>query len=231
MVVGTVGDLHEPFTHPQYLDFCRDTFKQWRVDRVVVIGDVVDSHALGFWEHDPDGRSAKDETDLAKLGIKRWKRAFKDALVCIGNHDARYMRLARKAGIPVQFMRDYADVFDTPRWEWAYSHEIDGVLYEHGTNSSGKFAAFNRAINKRQSVVMGHTHTTAGCLYHTNENDRIFGLQVGCGIDCSAYAFAYGKDFAVRPALGCGIVVDGSLGVFEPMPISHGEPYERNQRC
>ncbi len=231
MIVGIVGDMHEPFTHPHYLDFCKETFRRWRVDEVVFAGDIVDQHAMGFWESDPDGHSAADEGRMAVENLQAWKRAFKHAKVCIGNHDERHFRAGRKAGIPTRYLRDYAEVFETPDWDWGYRHVLDGTLYLHGTNVSGKYAAINQAIQRRTSLVMGHTHTYAGAMYHANDTSRIFGLQVGCGIDIEAYAFAYGKDFVNRPILGCGIVEHGSTAIFEPMPIGPREPFSRKRKC
>ena len=96
------GDLHLPFTHPKYLAFCKDVRRVWKTKEVVFIGDQVDAHALSFHEHDPDGMSAGDEKRAAKAGIAEWYKAFPKAKVCIGNHDARTIRLARKAGIPME---------------------------------------------------------------------------------------------------------------------------------
>lgn len=230
MVVGIIGDTHLPFCHPAYLRFCRDTFRRHNVKQVVHIGDVVDAHALSFHEHNPNGQSAEDEASRAARELVKWKRAFPDLKVCIGNHDERHFRTARKAGMPDRYLRSYADVWDTPGWKWDFSHRIDGVLYEHGTGTTGKDAAMNRATQKRTSLVMGHVHAFAGVKYHSNEFDRIFGLNVGCGIDCRAYAFDYGKAFPIRPVLGCGIVRDGTEAVFVPMPCGPKEKYHRGKK-
>lgn len=229
MIVGAIGDLHLPFTHPNYLRFVRDTFKTHGVEQVVFIGDIVDGHALGFWDHNPDGRSAGDECQQAKDELKRWKCSIKDGLVCIGNHDQRQFRVAHKAGLPARFLKDYADVWDTPGWKWDFEHWIDGVLYTHGTGTSGKDAAINLAIQKRASTVIGHVHTYAGVKYHSNSRSLIFGMNVGCGIDCQAYAFDYGRDFPVRPVLGCGIVRHGREAYFIPMPCSPKDRYHRRK--
>jgi hypothetical protein len=156
------------------LDFIRECFESWAVDKIYMSGDVVDHHALGFWEHDPDGMSASTELDDAVKQIRLWHAAIGKATVTIGNHDARHIRTAKKAGIPTRYLRDYKEIFGTPDWKWVLSDVKDGVLYEHGTGSSGKFAAFNRAVQKRQSVVIGHAHYGGGVLYHTNETSRIF---------------------------------------------------------
>lgn len=229
MRVGIVGDIHLPFTHPLYLRFCQDIFASWRVDHVHLIGDIVDGHALGFWDLDPNGHSAMRESELAAEELVAWVKAFPDATVSIGNHDERHYRKARKAGIPDHYLRTYSEVWKSPRWDWQLYHRFDGVLYEHGTGSSGKDAAFNRATAKRCSLVMGHTHAHAGVKYDANEVDRIFGLNVGCGIDCTAYAFEYGKNFPNRPTLGCGVVIDGEFACFEVMPCGPREQYHRRK--
>jgi hypothetical protein len=229
MIVGVIGDQHMPFVHPAYLAFCRDTFSKYSVQQVVNIGDVIDAHALSFHDHDPNGMSAEEEANAAMLSVQKWYRAFPGSLVCIGNHCARQFRAAQKAGIPDRYVRKYEDVWQTPKWKWALEHKLDGVLYEHGTGSSGKDAAFNRAVSQRCSVVIGHVHSYAGIKYHANPFSRIFGLNVGCGIDVGAYAFDYGKMFPVRPILGCGIVIDGDQGLFVPMPCGHKERYNRRR--
>lgn len=230
MRVGIVGDIHLPFTHPKYLRFCQDTFNAWGVRKVHFIGDIVDNHAISAsWDHDPNGFSARDEYEAAKKELAKWLKVFPRATVSIGNHDARHFRTANKVGINNDFLKGYREVWGTPKWDWAYSHAYDGVLYEHGSGTSGKDAAINRAIQKRRSLVMGHVHTYAGVKWHTNEFSRIFGMNVGCGIDIDAYAFAYGKDFPVRPVLGCGVVVD-EVGYFIPMACGDGERYARHLR-
>lgn len=229
MKIGIVGDLHLPFVHPMYRRFCMDTFSKWQVNHVHFIGDIVDGHALSFWDHNPNGRSAEDEATQAKRGVSSWQRTFPGSSVSIGNHDERHFRLARKHGLPDRFLRSYSEVWRTPKWDWRMSHKFDGVLFEHGTGTSGKDAAINRAMQKRLSVVMGHVHCFAGVKWHANEYDIIFGLNVGCGIDCRAYAFDYGKSFPIRPVLGCGIVIDGEQAFFVPMPCCRGEKYHRSR--
>ena len=229
MRVGVIGDTHFPFVHPMYLAFVQDTFEQWDVKKVVHIGDVVDAHAISFHEHDPDGRSAEDEAALAAVAVDAWYKAFPQALTCIGNHDQRHYRLAKRHGLPGRFLRGYADVWRTPGWKWDFSHHLDGVLYEHGTGTSGKDAAINRAVQKRSRLVIGHVHSYAGVKFHANEFDRIFGLNVGCGIDCRAYAFDYGAAFPIRPVLGCGIVLDGEYAYFEPMDCGTKGKYHRSR--
>jgi predicted phosphodiesterase len=229
MRVGIVGDLHTPFSHCMYLKFCQDVFAAWRVNRVHLIGDVADHHAISQWESNPNGRSAEDECLEASAEIEKWYKTFPKATVSIGNHDERHFRLAGKHGLPVRYLRSYAELWDTPKWDWQFEHNHDGVIYTHGTGCSGQTAGIKLAIQRRNSVVLGHTHTYAGVVFHSNPNSRIFGLNTGCGIDCRAYAFAYGRDNPVRPVLGCSVVLDGEHPIFIPMPCGVKEKYHRTR--
>jgi len=227
--LGIIADLHEPFTHPLYREFVQDVFAEWAVDKVHFIGDVVDNHATSFWTSHPDGMSAGDEVEATIRAIQPWHKLFPVATVNIGNHDERHARIAQKAGLSLRFLKDYAKVWETPGWDWKFTHSIDGVDLLHGTGNSGKDAAINLAVNRRNSTVIGHTHTWGGVKWHTSHRDRIFGLNVGCGIDVKAYAFEYGRDFKVRPTLGCAVVLDGVGAYFEPMPCGPGEAYHRSR--
>lgn len=220
-----IGDLHLPFTHPEYLRFCKDTKKKYRCTEVVFAGDIVDLCGLGFWDSDADGRSTGDEMNLAREGVAQWYKAFPKAVACIGNHDARTIRHAKKHGMPLQALKSFAELWGTPEWSWDWSHEIDGILYTHGTGS-GPMAAHKIMQKKHKSVVIGHVHSSAGVLYNTTADRRMFAMNVGCGIDCSAYAFHYAKDHLDRPVLGNGVVLDGTA-IFNPMPCGRGEKYHR----
>ena len=43
-------------------------------------------------------------------------------------------------------------------------------------------------------------------------------MQVGCGIDHDAYAFAYAKA-GKKPAIGCGVVIGGTTAIAIPMKL------------
>ena len=227
MRVGVIPDLHLPFDHPMFLRFCLDTFDQWRVDTIHCTGDVVDAHALSFHDREMDAFGAEEEARMAAEAMEKWKAAFPTMTVSVGNHDRRHYNRAKRYGIPTRYFRTYDDIWNTPGWTWDTTHEIDGVLYEHGELTSGKNAAYNRALYKRSSVVIGHIHTFAGVTWHMSEKDRIFGLNAGCGIDIDAYAFEYAKGYVHRPSIGCGIVLNGEFAYWEPMPCGPKEPYHK----
>lgn len=217
MTVGVIGDTHIPFEMPGYLSFVKRVFKRWNVDRVVHIGDVVDNHALSYHESDPDGYSAGDEATRVDQKLELWYKAFPDIDVLLGNHDKLPERKAKTYGLSQRLIKSFVEIWHTPpKWRVHPGQiEIDGVIYTHGTGSSGKNAALNLAIAKMQSVVVGHSHSFAG-VQTIRGREHIFGMNVGCGIDEDAYAFEYGQYHKYRPTLGCGIVVDGKRAYFEP---------------
>lgn len=222
-----IGDLHAPFTHPGYLDFCRAVRKEYQTNATVQIGDEADHHAMSFHEHDPDGASAGHENAAAREMLHEWKRAFPKVVICVGNHTALPYRQASANGISRMWMKSYNEAWGIGSgWQWGMKWEIDGVCYTHGTGFSGPMGARNCAIKKRQSVVIGHLHGHPGIQFHASERDLIFGMNVGCGIDANAYSMAYGRDFPDKPVLSCGVVIDGR----EPhvIPMNLGTKYPKN---
>jgi predicted phosphodiesterase len=225
MRVGIIGDTHEPFCHPQYREFCYKTFNQFKVSKIAHSGDEADNHALSFHEHNPNGDSPEAEAERAMKNLEKWYKTFPEVTVMVGNHSALPYRQATAAGIPNRYIRTYEEIWHAPKgWKWVMETEIDHVKYTHGTGCSGQNGAINKAIRSRQSAVIGHIHSFGGVNYHASENDLIFGLNVGCGIDTRAYAFEYGKNFVNKPTLGCGIVIDGFTAYFIPMNL--GKKYE-----
>jgi len=229
MRVLAVGDIHIPAEHPGYLKFCWDIYEYWECDKVVLIGDVVDHHAISAHASEHDAATAADEYKLARDRIAEWQDYFPKALVCIGNHDIRVERMALSAGVPPQFIRSFKDTWETPNWEWDFEHYIDGVRYFHGTGMSGQQPALRAAIATMTSTVCGHVHSQAGVAWSAapgpmkngkpQKGKSVFGLTTGCGVDISHPAARYGANMLRRPVLGCGVVLGGTHAYFERMAI------------
>lgn len=219
MTVLVIGDTHIPFEHKKYFDFIREQRDLWKADKIIHIGDVIDNHAISFHESDPDGLSSGAELGKTQKKIKKWYNEFPDMNICIGNHDCLPFRQARNKGISRLYMKAHNDLLETHSWEWELCYEIDNVLYKHGTGKNGKYAHIHWATQTRMSTVTGHAHSGAGVQYLASKKDLIFGMNVGCGIDDKSYAMEYGREFAVRPTLGCGVVLDGERAFFVPMKI------------
>lgn len=217
--VLVVGDLHSPFIRKGYLEHCLKVRQQYQCNEVVFIGDVVDNHYSSYHDADPDGFGAGEELDRAIHHLKEWHQHFPKAKVCIGNHDAIICRKAFSSGISNRWIKDYDDVLGTPGWDFQNQHEIDGVIYTHGTGSSGK-GATKRVREWQCSIVQGHIHTEAYIDWYCNKEYRLFAMQVGCGVDDRSYAMAYARNFTKKYIVSCGVVLNnGTLPIVLPMDI------------
>lgn len=225
-----IGDIHAPVERPHYLRFCKDEYKKNKCNSVMFMGDVVDWHAISFHAANPECPSASDEYRRALRCVRRWYRAFPDADVCIGNHDARPRRLAESVNIPARLLRDYSEAWQTPGWNWKTSFIIDEVYYHHGHGKSGGInPAYNTAKGMGMSVVMGHCHSKGGVKWLVNPLRRYFGMDTGCGVDDTAFAFAYAKEQTNRSVLSCGVLIDG-MPRHIMMPVGKGEKYHDSKR-
>ena len=212
-----VGDPHLPCGKDGYLKFCKRMAKQYRTNTTVIMGDITDNHGISFHLRNPEAPGTKDEYKYAKQLMRPWYRAFPDAYVCIGNHDARPMRLAQTVGIPASFLRDYADLWDTPGWKWVDNVIINDVYYVHSAGT-GKTPAFNLSKDIGMSCVVGHAHSVAGVRWSVSPTKRWFGLDTGCGIDDDKWAFAYAKGAPKRSVVALGVVI-GDHAYTELMPL------------
>jgi len=222
--VLAIGDVHLPVARKGYLQFCIDLYNEWKCNQVVFMGDIVDWHSVSFHTKHPECPGPSDEYKRTLALVRPWYEAFPRARVCIGNHDERVIRLAESASIPSFFIKSYNSIWKTVGWKWDYEHIIDDVYYFHGTGNSGENPASIAVRKMLMSVVMGHNHTAFGVKWFANPQRRIFGCDVGCGIDDRKAQFAYGRHTKRRSILGAAVIIDG-VPYPEIMPCSRGERY------
>ncbi|QDT30926.1 metallophosphoesterase [Thalassoglobus polymorphus] len=219
-----IGDTHCPGMLPGYPKFLESIYKQWSCDTVVHIGDLVDWHAINFHGKQPETHSVDQEVKEARKQVAQLGRLFPEAHWLTGNHDALPARRAEAAGLPSDILRGDTDYWNLPGWQVYPRYDsltLDGVLYSHGeTGSQGRYAATNQAKENTCSTVIGHLHGNAGVNFLANRARRMFGLSVGCGVDWRQLQFEYGRKFARKPLIGCGVVLDGSYAYWEPANLT-----------
>lgn len=212
--VLVIGDLHEPFCLDGYLEFCKETYAKYNCNKVVFIGDVIDSHFSSYHETDPDGMGAGKELDLAIKKLSKWYKAFPVADVTTGNHDRIVYRKGFSGGIPKRWLKPFSEVLEVPKWNFTERLVIDNVQYIHGEAGTAR----TKSKNDMMSTVQGHIHTQAYTEWLVGQRFRIFGMQVGCGVDSKAYAVAYARHFK-KQAIGCGVVIGGETAINELMNL------------
>lgn len=203
--VLVIGDLHAPFIKKGYLDFCKQTQERFDCGTVVFIGDLADFHYSSFHPIEPGALGCDTEYEHMLNSLAPWFEAFPVAKITYGNHDLIPFRKGFAGGLSHRMMKSWQDLFNAPKhWEFGESFIIDDVYYHHGTNP-----ALARMKDSRISVVQGHLHSQQYVQWSQSIVNRLFAMQVGCGIDNDAWAFAYGRLFPKKPILGCGVVLDG----------------------
>jgi len=202
-----IGDIHAPFVLDGYLEFCQETYAKHNCNQVIFIGDILDNHYSSFHHTDPNGMGGGQELEYAIKDVEKWNVAFPVADVLIGNHDRMIMRKAFDSDVPKQWIKSYNEVLGT-NWNWIERIVYDNVQYVHGEGGTAR----TKAKNDMMSTVQGHIHTQAYCEWMVGRNFRVFGMQVGCGIDGGSYAAAYAKNFK-KQAIGCGVVLGGHTAI------------------
>ena len=202
-----IGDIHAPFVLDGYLEFCQETYAKHNCNQVIFIGDILDNHYSSFHQTDPNGLGGGQELQYAIEKVQEWYKAFPVADVLIGNHDRIIMRKAIDSDVPQQWIKSYNEVLGTT-WNWIERIVYDGVQYVHGEGGTAR----TKAKNDMMSTVQGHIHTQCYTEWLVGRNFRVFGMQVGCGIDGGSYAAAYAKHFK-KQAVGCGIVLGGHTAI------------------
>jgi hypothetical protein len=212
-----IPDLHCPFEHRDALAFLKAVEAKYEPDKIVCLGDEVDSYALSTYEHGPDTYSAGHELDRATEHLKPFYKAFPVVSVCTSNHTNRIVKKAFRAGLPAKFLKSFADILNAPSgWIWKDRWIYDNIVYEHGEGYSGAAAARLITKDNMKSTVFGHIHAYAGVQYLSNPYEQFFGMNCGCLVDEESYAFQYAKLMKNKPILGCGIVMNG-VPYFIPM--------------
>jgi hypothetical protein len=214
--VLVIGDLHEPFCLDGYLQFCKDTYKKYNCNKVVFIGDIIDSHYSSYHETDADGLGGADELELAINKIAKWYEAFPVADVTLGNHDRIIIRKAQTSNIPNKWIKEFTEVLNTPNWNYCTDVIYSGVRYVHGDKSGKARMAAKRDMI---STVSGHYHTDFYTEWVFGKNAAIFGMAVGCGIDSKSYAMGYMQG-GKKEAIGVGVVLEnGKIPFNVPMEL------------
>lgn len=221
--VLVIGDTHCPGMLKRYPAFLSKIEKKYRCNRIVHIGDMVDNSAISFHDKHPGCSSASEEYKKAKKQVAELYKRFPKTSLLIGNHDALTERQATSAGLLPEWLKDFSQLWFVPTWEitprFGYL-EIDGVRYEHGdAGKGGQFSSVKTSRVRFQSTVMGHYHADAGAWWTANGQTKIFGLNPGVGMDHKLLQFEYGMKFTSKPMVGCGVVLDGRLPIFEPMDL------------
>ena len=204
-----ISDTHVPYHHPATIKFLAAIKAKYNPDRVVHIGDEIDSHAMSFHDSDPDAFSAGDELKAARDVIWQIEELFPKVDVIESNHGSLWYRKAKHHGIPREAIKSYEEILQTKKWKWHYDLTLtlpngQPCYFHHGKSANCLLASQKLGM----SFVQGHYHGKFGINYWGTKERLNFAFSVGCLIDDHALAFEYNKTTMDRPVIGCGIIID-----------------------
>jgi len=215
-----ISDQHYPYNHADIIDFLKALNKKYKFDKVVNIGDEVDSHAMSFHDSDPNLMSAGDELEVSIQRLQHMYKLFPKMDLVESNHGSMVYRRQKAHGLPRSVIKSYRDILEAPKgWVW-YSDLIlrcggQDVYFCHGKVGD----VMKHSMSMGMSVVTGHFHERFEIRYWGNKLGLYFGMIVGCLIENDSLAFAYNKLNLKRPIIGCGGIINGQPRLF-PMVLN-----------
>lgn len=156
MKVLTCPDIHQDLLAMQY---CIDRLRFGLVDKVIFLGDVIDSWSAKEWYDDP-----LHSPKVVLHQLMKWKDEFGDKLnICVGNHDWSYMRLN---GLRMDQLRvatgvsghqwnndqEISKLFEEADGIFQLAAFVDGVVYSHAgfTNKWLKTYIINKQFDGKR---------------------------------------------------------------------------------
>lgn len=197
------GDLHEPFTCPDYKKAGLSIIKDTKPKRVISIGDAIDCWQISDYSKDPSRRERLyDDVMAFKATIEAWVDAMQPGTtihLVQGNHESRLDRFIAKNCHPIhEFVRPIKEMLDIenlgrkkririiwhPEEKWD-SLVIGDCLVTHGEHFDKHVAANN--LDRYwdfKKVLHGHVHRSQ-LIYR---RDR-WAATIGCGAEPRRIAF------------------------------------------
>jgi len=207
------GDTHAPYHQKGTLGFLNKVKEDFRPDRVIHLGDLLDIYSVSSYPKDlnhPD--SWTDELKKGREFVGELSEMFPDMELLSSNHDARVYTKSHLSGIPREFLVPYLDVIGAPsswklyerinltvdkgRSSWLFSHTLVG-------------GAARASKDLGTSVVLGHSHTKFGATAFRSGKETIWGVDAGCLISDKGSPYSYNKNQLGRPIHGCVVILNG----------------------
>lgn len=219
-----MSDAHYPYQHRDTLRFYKAVKDAYQITDVKNVGDIVDNHMMSYHEYETDALGPREEYLSARACLQELEETFPEMTISAGNHCSLSSRKAKTAGIPLDFLRDYNDLYGLKGgWKW-----VDDELFDMG-NGQMCYLTHSVAANTRVNAykfshcsVQGHHHGEFCISYYADQLSLRWAMSVGCTIDHHAPAMRYGSNNRnKKPILGCGVIINGMPHLI-PMKLQQG---------
>ena len=216
-----ISDIHAPFHHKDTLPFLRAIKDYYDIEIVKNVGDIVDNHNASFHPLEYGVISTKEEHDLATKFVQELHALFPVMTITLGNHCTMTARKAKQAGIALDHLKGYNDIYDTKGWKWVDKDyfkvdKYSSCLMVHSMSRN----TLSNARSHSHHSVQGHHHGTYGIEYFADTEVLRWSMTVGCLIDTHSPAFNYSKGYTNnKPILGVGAILE-DRPILIPMQLS-----------
>jgi hypothetical protein len=218
-----ISDTHAPFQHPDTIKFLKAIKAKYKPDRVIHIGDEIDSHAMSYHDTDPDSFSAGEELKRGREVIWQIEDIFPKVDVIESNHGSLWYRKAKTHGFPREAIKTYEEILRTKKWKWHFELTLrlpngQPCYFHHGRSANALVASQHRGM----PIVQGHYHEKFNIQYWGTTERLNWGMNVGCLVDDKALAFEYNNSNLKRPVIGLGMIIDSQPKLIPMVLKSNG---------
>lgn len=198
--VVIIPDVHAPYEDYRALHGVYKFIKDYKPDRVVQLGDLVDFYALSKFDKDPSRvLGLQQEIDVARYHLEQLRKVHKGSITMLeGNHEMRLMKYLR-ANPEVASLESINNVpallgLKDFNVDYKQNMEINGVLFKHGhvVRKHSSYSAKGEIENEGTSGVSGHTHRL-GVHYHTDRSGQHAWFEMGHLAEEKAAEYMEGK--------------------------------------
>lgn len=224
-------DAHHPYADRLAWQTFLAAAREWKPNRLIIIGDFGDCMAVSFHPKDPSRKMGmKDEIaavneaadEVEELGIETV-----DYL--LGNHELRLQRYLWEKAPELYGLVDIGDLLRIKERGWNLvpyreSLTVGKIHFAHDVGRCGKHTASQSLADYGHSIVMGHSHRAATIYAGTVAGDRQVAMNVGTLIDINSVDYRHRAMAAREWQHGFGVIhmTDDGIGWCSFVPIIEG---------
>ena len=214
--VMVVNDLHLPYMDSKAWSFIKKIKDNFKPDRVIIAGDLVDFYTMSRYAKDPNHPdSLASELQRVKKDVKKLSKILPEVVLTMGNHDDRYAAAYSSAGLLHDMMLDFGSIIGAPSGWVILKSSVDFTFTVDSTREQIT-VAHHRGVNTSlvsqrlgRTFIAGHSHTKGQVVAYNNGLRTTFGVNSPCLISNEGSPFAYAKISNINPVRGCCLLEKG----------------------
>jgi hypothetical protein len=213
-------DAHHPCVDQLAWQTFLAALREWKPDRLIIIGDFADCLSVSFHPKDPARKvGLKDEIDAVNQAADEVEETGVPEVDYLeGNHELRLQRYLWEKASELYGLVSIKDLLRIDRrgWNWIPYREsltVGKLHFAHDVGRCGKHTASQSLADYGHSIVMGHSHRAATIYNGTVAGERQVAMNVGTLIDIASVDYRHRAMAAREWQHGFGVIHMTSDGV------------------